>query len=42
VIERFVSKLVLAIIFVLVLVDAVDTWWNEERHHRHCARSARG
>jgi len=38
-IERLFSRILVAVVFVLVIADAVDTWWSEQRHHRGCTRA---
>jgi hypothetical protein len=36
-IERLFAKGLVAILFVLLMVDELDKWWEEHRHHRHCS-----
>lgn len=41
-IERIFSRLLVVVVFGLVVFEAIDTWWDEYHHHRHCARSWEG
>jgi len=37
-IEKWFTRGLEVVLFLLVLVEELDTWWSELRHHRRCAR----